>query len=92
MRSDAILLAVTAPAQGDDKFRLGPDDWRTLRHALIDQSVEAAYSIELREWPDGLWSVNYGLTHSGPMAVDLGNMSVDEWYRRERLYWSRARA
>ena len=83
MRSDAILLAVTAKVQ-DDKFRLGPDEWRTLRHALADLSVESDYNIELREWRDGLWSVTYGLTHSGPMAVDLGNMTVAEWYRRER--------
>jgi hypothetical protein len=87
MHSDAILLAAAARIQDDDKFRLGPDEWRKIHHALTDLGVDSAYRVELREWRDGLWSCTYGLTHSGPMLVDLGNMTLAEWFRREKLFW-----
>lgn len=82
MRS-AILL--TAPAQVDGKFRLGLRDWRVLGNILA--AADADFSIEVCEWPDGLWSCTYGL-QGGPMVVDLGNMTLAEWLRRERTLHS----
>lgn len=92
MHHDAVMLAVTTRLQGDDKFPLGLNDWRTLRHALAGLGTESAYQIEISEWPDGLWSCVYGL-RTGPVAVDLGNMTTDEWIARElskRALWPQA--
>ena len=78
-----VIPALETPeraGQGPDRYRLRLQQWRELR-----ELPSLAIVLELSEWPDGLWSVVYGVPRRGPLAVDLGNMTVGEWYRRERL-------